>query len=96
MVVASFCLRLCRNPRVLHPAWLETRTLRDDAPLGYDILPDSFQFTWTDGLGAISFCPEDIHLDDFAKAGESCEGSRRAVGLKIPHNVADHLRRLHS
>jgi len=36
-------------------------------------------------LGTISFCPEDVHFDDLAKAGERREGGRRTVALKVSY-----------
>lgn len=64
--------------------------------LADDVSPDSFEFTRADRLGTISFRPEDLHLDDLAEAGEGCEGSRRAIGLKVSYNVTDGLCRSHS
>lgn len=64
--------------------------------LADDVSPDSFEFTRADRLGTISFCPEDVHFDDLAKAGEGCEGGSRTVGFKVSYNVADGLCRSHS
>ena len=64
--------------------------------LADDVSPDSFEFTWSDRLGTIPFCPEDVHFDDLTKAGEGCKGGRRTVGLKVSYNVADGLGWSHS
>ena len=64
--------------------------------LADDVSPDSFELSRADRLGMISFCPDDVHFDDLAKAGEGCEGGCRTVGLKVSYNVADGLCRSHS
>lgn len=64
--------------------------------LADDVPPDSFEFTRADRLGTISFCPEDVHFDDLAKAGERREGGRGTVAFKVSYNVADGLCRSHS